>query len=166
MWAYADHIDKVIRLHDTRSGTEIRQLKGHESAPQAVGFSPAGKLLASTDGDHLYFWDPATGKQSGKSGQFSAFQQLTFSPDGKFLTGDGAGPTPNLYDLAAGKKRYPGSQSYSAPPAVFSPDGRWVAAAQSHIIQVWDMVREKPVGPTGGHVGVSCFPHGRQLEAS
>jgi WD40 repeat protein len=118
-----------------------------------VAFAPDGKTLASTNGGTLRFWDLATGKLLPETGRLPASVQITYSPDGKLLAGDGVGPKPNLYDCEAGKPRYRGPFSYPALPVVFSTDGRLLATAGQHTLRVWDLAAEKAVWPLEGHQG-------------
>ena len=56
--------DKLIKLWDTATGTEIRTLKDHIDAVYALAFTPDGKRLVSGSADRrMKVWDsiPATG---------------------------------------------------------------------------------------------------------
>jgi WD40 repeat protein len=50
--------DRVIRLWDAASGTELIQLRGHADYVFSLAFSPDGSTLASGSGDHtVRVWD-------------------------------------------------------------------------------------------------------------
>jgi WD40 repeat protein len=78
---------KAIRLWDTGTGRELRQLAGHEGAVHAVAFTADGMTLLSGGEDRVIrVWDVATGKERrrlahGRPGVL----HLALSPDGTTL---------------------------------------------------------------------------------
>src|SRR4029078_69389 len=45
-------VDRTVRIWDTRTGAELRQLTGHTGEVHAVAFSPDGAIIASGSSDH------------------------------------------------------------------------------------------------------------------
>jgi WD40 repeat protein len=119
--------DMVAKLWDAKTGSMIRELKGHElrtphdfgSMLYAVAFSDNGKLLATGDKvGHVIVWDVETGKQlatleapvmytwdkSARLHSIGGIRSLAFSPDGKQLAIGGMGKVGNI-DHLEGKTR-------------------------------------------------------------
>jgi hypothetical protein len=87
--------DRVIRLWDARSGHLRTELPPQNNLITALGFSPDGRLLASSSsGDsQIRLWDAATGKPRSLRQERALRQavggrgggEIAFSPDGKTL---------------------------------------------------------------------------------
>src|SRR5262249_7536053 len=86
--------DNVIRLYDTSTGKEIRQVGGEGQQPASyrgslkgwvycVEFAPNDRLLASATRDGLRLWDLTKGKVLFEVP--TGYSQAAFSPDGKVL---------------------------------------------------------------------------------
>src|SRR5262249_33299933 len=106
--------DATIRLHDTATGKELRQLKGHTNGTAALAFSADGKRLASRgSGDNLLrLHDVASG---------SELRQIALDP------GNAAMPGGVAVNVA-----FVGGSALA-----FAPDGQTVAAhVQSGVARV------------------------------
>ncbi len=113
------NVDKTIRLHETATGKELRQLNGHVNGAAVLTFSPDSKTLASRGNDNsIKLHDVAKGselqqittQQANAQGNpggvvmvwggFGGSTGLAFSPDGKSLastvsSGPGRAAVPN-----------------------------------------------------------------------
>jgi WD40 repeat protein len=122
--------DRTIRLWETATGKELRQLCGPKDRftldllefkfrpalaeiVESLAFSPDGKTLASGDrGTNIGLWEVATGKQFRYFSYLTGFSisvpddmhvVVAFSPDGKTLaSGNGRG-TISLWEPVTGK---------------------------------------------------------------
>jgi WD40 repeat protein len=155
---------------DVATGKAVRKL---DDRPKGFGFRPAlspdGRTVGTTDRDGLYLWDAATGEQlhrlpAGKD------QAGAFSPDGLVIVS--VGEKVRLWDVAAGQEigllqgglhRH---DDYDDAPVAYSPDGRFVAAAEfqraarlwsSTGAHLWSMETGKHYRVDGGQGQVTAF---------
>jgi WD40 repeat protein len=86
-------------------------------------------------------------------GNLRSVENLEFSPDGKLLVGGGGGLRPELWDMAAGHllPEHLEKQRDRCEVAVFSPDGKLLAAVYQHTVYLWDVATGKAVRPLQGH---------------
>jgi WD40 repeat protein/tetratricopeptide (TPR) repeat protein len=117
----------LVRVWDTDKGTPITPpidprdpLAATSADTPLAAFSPDGHWLATAAGNHFRLWDAMTGEPIGPSlGHASGPQtisQLTFTPDGKLVTGTGQAGDPR------------GRQVWD-----FLPDSRAVAEVQEFV---------------------------------
>jgi len=109
----------------------LHRLHGHSARIFAVGFSPDGTLLASGgENRSLWFWDTATGRETGRIDQAGGWvRSLVFLPGRKTLVA-GVGFTLKLCDLPGQTLRLVrGSENFVVESLAVSPDGQTVAVA-------------------------------------
>ncbi|MFO0806559.1 MAG: WD40 repeat domain-containing protein [Gemmataceae bacterium] len=135
--------DGSVVLWDVETGKVRAALPGHKSDITAVAFSPKGKLLVSCEGwrgdtaisrPEIKLWDTETAKErlTIKAHEGGSVESISLSADGKWLASCGGNPRQiKIQDLEAGKEvrmiRYTGLDR----PAVFHPDGKYLAAVRS-----------------------------------
>jgi WD40 repeat protein/serine/threonine protein kinase len=158
---------QLVRVWNLAGASEKLALKGHASSVTGVVFSPDGKLLASASDDHkIKIWDPVRGTLVKELTEFSTpVRPLAFSPDGRVLaSGDREEGTVRFYDVPSW------NVSRVLQPAVgpnvlslaFSRDGQYFAAAGSHGLTLWRVVRGSGQQPDAGTI--SLLPMGRLTE--
>ncbi len=163
----------AIRLWDVKSG-EQRVLKGDGRPPEKLAFSPDGKLLATSGGQHITCWNIAKEEQlwQTKSGFNSS---VAFTPDGRtVIASPGSRESAwRAWDAATGTPaeglKLPEGFNYAE--LAVAPDGRTLVFAQTRAVQgadrlvrIWDMregkllrtlTGEGPIGP--------LFPDGKSI---
>ncbi|MDX2154428.1 MAG: hypothetical protein SFV54_27045 [Bryobacteraceae bacterium] len=130
--------DTDLRVWNVQSGELVRVIDEMLVTMFAIAFSPDGKSLALAGADRIvYLYDTASWKLSRKlAGQPEMISAMEFSPDGRRLvTGGFSELTVNhpvkvvLWDVASGKMLRTFGAPRQVSSAVFSPDGKIVAAA-------------------------------------
>ncbi len=139
----------VILFRDTRSGTVVKTLTGHDDAVTALAFSTDGKYLASSGPDAVVrVWDVLTGKPlQALKGHASWVYALAFSPDGKLLASGSYDRTVKLWDVARGTAlaTLEGHRA-SVRALTFAPDGKLLASGGADKrIGLWDVASQKRV---------------------
>ncbi|MHB1423675.1 MAG: sigma-70 family RNA polymerase sigma factor [Gemmataceae bacterium] len=188
--ASSDTKSPKIRLLDVTSGKQVRQLdlsdpKAHKNNwvdPNAVAFSPDGRLLAASGrtgfgGSRVAIWETATGKElphltrimndpaqkdePNHSPGVSMFEsksispKVVFSPNGRMMVKNGRPKTIAIWETATGRQRLllKGHEE-STVCVAFAPDGRTLASASwDESIRLWDLDTGRELRKLTGHRG-------------
>jgi len=125
--------DHLIRLWDTATGHEIRQLGQQADYPYCVAFSPDGQALAvgasGREGTIILF-DVASGRERKRSVPFKgSASTISVAPDGRTLaTGDANSKEVILWDARTLKEsRRIEAHRLGTWAVAFTPDGRSLA---------------------------------------
>src|SRR5262245_59172246 len=117
---------KMLDADDERP--ELILQSGHSYKPDAMAFSPDGRLIATGGSDTaIKIWDAATGRVLRTlNGHVGGVKAVAFSPDGQRLGSGGNDGRIRFWEIASGVEAdvTPGN----ANALTFSRDGRWVAA--------------------------------------
>ena len=124
--------------------------EGHVGWVSSIAFSPDGKTVISGSHDGtLILWDTVTGRQlrliegHRQHGRPFSVTSVAFSPDGKKLLSASEDKTLRFWDAGTGAQlRVFRGVDYSNA-AVFSPDGKLVAAANCESILLVDTLTGK-----------------------
>src|SRR5262249_50657916 len=147
-----------LLLIDMATGKELGPLSGIRLAEGPLAFSPDGRTLATTGGEHvLHLWDVATGEDrlatpEAHLGPVGAF---AFLDGGKALIWGSDDRTVRLWDLATGRLTRTLSQDGWVRSLAVSADGSLLAVASTYPewgrIHVWKLktgerLRHLPAG--------------------
>jgi WD40 repeat protein len=139
---------KVADLLGGEPVAPVLTVLAHKKGVNALSFSPDGQRLASGGNDAVArFWDPDVGIMTGMTiGGSFAVPSIAFTPDGMTLAVVN-GDKVRLREV--GSERISGTFMADAPlyQAIFSPDGRLLAATSSdNLIRVWQVERAYRTG--------------------
>ena len=121
-----------LRIYDSASGEELRQMNGHTEALSAVVFAADGKWIVSGSADDsIKLWDAATGVEiKSLGGHTDDVTSLATNANGQRLLSGSSDRTVRLWDLTTGKELMLYKDLPAAVASVaIAPDGKRVAIA-------------------------------------
>ena len=121
-----------VQLWDVKSGQVRKTFTVADIAVTCVAFSPDGKTLAASAGDHIRFWDVPEGQLLKSQELVSEPESIAWSPDGKALAIALLNHVVGLIDAQTLKtlwmlKEDPALKTIDS--IAFSPDGGTLAVA-------------------------------------
>jgi WD40 repeat protein len=174
-------------LWDATTGKGRVRIMGRVPGCPAAAFTPDGKLLVFASGGTVRLADPSTGTLIGSFGdesQTAYLAALAVAPHGKTVATRGYDQSVRLWDLQSGRQLHllnpsrvtirPGDvptlfgSTYVSPASclAFSPDGRFLAAADSSGgARLWEVAtgKETRAGHAGPVVDIDFTAGGRAL---
>jgi WD40 repeat protein len=183
----AETQERLVRLWEASTGAPGPVLRGHDEDIADIAFEPGDTRLAAAGiGGTVTIWEIRTGRKlrelrhrTGQPVESMEGGRLSFGPDGGRLAFADARGTVTVWETTEGREVFtfradnPSEIERSGhirPVLAFSRDGRRLAAANLHAIQLWDVATGK-VLPTlrGGLASVRAVafsPDGRQFAAA
>jgi WD40 repeat protein len=139
--------DFHIHLWNLQTGQQHAVVRGHQAVPQGLHFSPGGELLCSWSWDAtVRLWNPWSGQEVCRL--VGTHSQL--SQDGRHLACR-RGKQLYLWEVVGGQEYriLPGweenghSQLVQSRHAKTSPDGQWLAVAETQGVRLFDLAHGK-----------------------
>jgi WD40 repeat protein len=148
---------KSVNVWNADTGRPVRTLRGHASDVTSCAVSPDGSFIVSGGGKSLKIWDTDTGElHATLKGGRNRVQGCAVSPGGSTVASCGNDAV-RLWKVATGEEivSFGGELEevlVQQRPCAFSPDGRFIAAADSgYVIRVWDLRTTEEVATLEGH---------------
>ncbi|KAI0340403.1 WD40 repeat-like protein [Trametopsis cervina] len=165
------HALRVTNIDDIRWPQCLLRLNAVEEVTD-IAISPDGRMIASAQGDHIWFWDAATGEQVGDRlvGNLDGVNAIAFSPDGKTLVSGSLYSTIRLWNTATGqpiRKPFYGHTA-EVQSVSFSPkETKIVSGSSDNTVMIWDTSTQACVSVLKGHSdavrSVAFSPDGTQI---
>jgi WD40 repeat protein len=140
----------ALRVLDGVTGQKVRDWKPDTSGQRLSStpvLAPDGRSVALNDGQTLFIWEAASGKNRLQTPLMGPTNDLAFSPNGRFLacnSHNGSDPSTYVYSTVTGKllARWQGEQG-TATALAFSPDSRLLATGgYDGTILIWKIPEE------------------------
>ncbi len=159
--------DKTIRVWQVTTGELLATLRGHDVFVCSVSWSPDGTQLASSASDlsgEFIVWDVQEMELRHKVSVQVGESTIDWSPDGTHLTVSGS-----IYPVAdLENPRH--LRSGTAWHAAFSPDGKWIAAADGETVSIFSVETGELRSVLAGHgdkiKAVDWSPQGHLLASA
>lgn len=147
--------DTNIQVWRVRDGQLIRVIDELPLLTRAMQFTPTGAFLISAGVDQrVYFWDAQTWKRARQFEERhpESILSMDLSADGRLLVTGGLDVTDDdnpahlvLWDVESGKPLNRVRLPHALPSVAFSPDGRWIAAAnRRNNVLLWRLSDLRP----------------------
>jgi WD40 repeat protein len=113
----------------------------------AVAFSPDGKYFATVSGrvdrssmlrpHKIRVWEASSGRELAQiQDKEEKVTNLTFSPNGKYLSAVSYYGKPRMWEVTSGKEVTPIAQNHWGTNPAFTPDGKYKATAEGKFVYV------------------------------
>lgn len=143
--------DGLVKVWDMGNGHELRTYRGSGDPVKALAWSGDGKLIASTAGNEIHLWDPATGKlTTALKGHEKLVTALAFAPDSASLASGSEDTSVRVWNVGQGAETanlnadFDKKSKAQINDVAFSPNGKLVAAVNGNgLLQVWNPSLEK-----------------------
>jgi len=147
--------ERLIKIWDTATGSEVKTLRGHSDDLRAVAFSPDGKRIASgADDGVIKIWDAASGAEvKTLRGHRGSVTSIAFSPDGRHIVSGGWDRTVRMWDTTNGTEVMTlRGHKHTTTELAYSPDGKvLVSGSRDRTIKMWDAETGVEIRTLTGH---------------
>lgn len=155
--------DHVVRIWDTESGKQLRELNGHTNEVMMVEYSPDGKKIVTASLDFTArIWDAKNGEMIYKLSHRGEVMDIAVSPNGRWIATGSRDRTAVIWDAETGKPIINGLLHQQGIRNVqFSPDGTKLLTSSFEGLRLWDVETGHPLTvtikePMLGGTGFQC----------
>jgi DNA-binding beta-propeller fold protein YncE len=164
-------VGRTVKLWNAETGQEIRTITGHNHRIVFAAFSSDGTRIISVSYRAIKVFDPNTGREISSIDSADQISAAACSPDGRSIAAVlTEGGEIRIWNLETGKaiRTIPVAGKGSRFPAVYSPDGRYIATGHSDgKIVIWDVETGRELRTLTGHgavvVVIAFSPDGRRI---
>jgi WD40 repeat protein len=142
--------ESTVRLWDTKTGQQLRQMTGHKDEIWGVAFSPDDKMIASASTDKtMHTWETASGNPVRTFiGHTDWVRGVYFFQDKKRILTASDDYTLRTWDLSNGNelKRMSGHTNFINGLSVSRDGRRAVTGSVDQTVRVWDLDKAEEMG--------------------
>ena len=158
--------DQTLRLWDSTTGREIRQLTGHQGQVFALDINRAGDRALASCGKSIHLWDLKTGQHLRELGGGHLLDSTTviFSLNGRQALSASHDKTVKLWDLESGTavREFTGHAGATFGLAVLPGNRQFLSGSWDGTIRLWDLETGETLRTFAGHAawGLRLLPDG------
>lgn len=164
--------DRLIKLWDRATGTELRTLKDHIDAVYALRFTPDGARLVSASADRsVKVWNPRTGERLYTlSDSQDGLWTMALDPRGRRVAAAGSDKTIRVWALGDTSATLEGAMIAHEDAVLrlaWSPDGEWLVSGGADRRLKWrraaTLAEAGAAAQSDWITGLEFAPGGKQL---
>ena len=138
--------DRTVRIFDTRNFQQVRVIADLADMPQAISYSPDGKMLAYVCSDKLMIYDTAKTTKKLEMKGFGICKDVSWSPDNKYVAVGGSSgfsiANVEKKDITFSEEKYRTVEHIS-----WSIDGRYIVfISTGGLITIFDFSNKEVLG--------------------
>ena len=144
LWDTTSNNEPILLQKQSLSGALLRSTQELVDGPNALLFSPDGKILACGEGQNVKLWDITTGELiTTFKGHIGLVHYLAFSPDGSILASASKDGTVLYWNINTEDQLPPNITEHTNPVETLSfmkgSSSTLASVAYSGIITLWDL---------------------------
>lgn len=145
----------LITIWDTKTGIEVKTLRGHKDYLRDLAFTPNQKWLISASQDQtIRIWDPLSGQTKKMlTGHIAGGNSIALTKDGNTLLSGSADRTIRFWDLETGQmiETVTGHSDEIYKIAISPSEKYFASAGMEAVIYLWDWDTKTLIRKLEGH---------------